>query len=69
LGLACFLSQKDAENWFDTQEFEKIDIVEVSALEAMSIASQVDLKYIHLLSNEWKNPLCHFPLNKYKRVQ
>lgn len=60
VGLACFLSSKDSASWFDTQDIAPIEVVQVSALEAMSIAKRVNLDYIHLLSNEMKNPLGHF---------
>jgi len=60
IGLACFVSITDCLPWLDTLHSQPIEIVQVTALEAASIAKRVNLEYIHLLSNEIRSPLGHF---------
>lgn len=62
LGIACFLSKADGENWQGSDKF-KLTLIELRKESAIKIAKKEKLSYLHLLSNDKNTPLNHLKVS------
>lgn len=63
LGLACFLSKADSKSWRGLSDECSLSVVKMVKSEAIRLAKRENLKYIHLLSNDFSSPLNHFKIS------
>jgi hypothetical protein len=62
LGIGCFLSKADGESWQGSDKF-KLTLIEMRKADAIKIAKNENLSYLHLLSHDKDAPLNHLKIS------